>query len=128
MASRAMGEGARMLRARQPILLAWGLTLAFAIAIIGMTLTPPSGAAGLWAVNDKLAHALGFAVLVLPMAVLHPRGLWTVIPMALALGATIEVVQPMVGRGRELADLLADAAGIVAGTAAGLALHRLRRR
>jgi VanZ family protein len=64
----------------------------------------------------------------LPVATLRPRALLWMIPAALLFGAGIEIVQPFLNRGRELADFLADGAGILAGSACGLAMHWYRAR
>jgi VanZ family protein len=49
-------------------------------------------------------------------------------PVLAAYGGAIELVQPMVGRGRELADWLADLAGIGLGALVGVALRRVWQR
>jgi len=46
-----------------------------------------------------------------------------VLPIALLFGGAIELIQPYLGRGGELADFAADAAGIVFGAALGLAIR-----
>lgn len=106
---------------------ALGLTALLAVAICYLTLTPVRAPAGLPG-NDKLYHFIGFAALALPCAVLHPRSLLWVIPSTLVLGAAIEVIQPFVGRARELADFTADASGAAAGAAVGLLFVRLPLR
>jgi VanZ family protein len=85
----------------------------------------PQGPAGL----DKAFHALAFAALVLPAALLRPDRLPVVMLLAFAYGGLIEPIQPLVGRSAEWADLLADAFGVMAGAGIGLALRRglLRR-
>lgn len=104
---------------------AWVITLVLGGVILWLTLGPAGGpGGGLRHPYDKVAHALGFAALVLPTAVLQPRALLVVLPLALGLGALIEVVQPYVGRGRELADLVADVLGALGGAGVGLWIHR----
>ena len=57
---------------------------------------------------DKICHIVGFSALILAGAVLYPRALfWTVTAPILFEGA-IGIMQPSVGRSRELADFVAD--------------------
>ncbi len=80
---------------------------------------------------DKLAHVAAFFLLVLPLAsVLSARSaLLGLLALMLLYGGLIEIVQPMVGRGAEWMDFLADALGAFAGLALGRWLHpRLSRR
>lgn len=101
------------------------MVLGFAVLAL-MPVVPglPSGA------NDKLLHALGFAVLVVPMTLARPMaapGIWLA---AVAYGLLIEIVQPYTGRMSEAADLMADALGAAAGILLAwtwLALWRMRR-
>jgi VanZ family protein len=101
-------------------------TLALTLAIGVLTLTPVAGTAVPG--SDKLHHYLAFLALALPLSFARPRlALWIAVGVV-AYGGAIELIQPLVGRGRELADFLADAAGAVSGAALGVALHWLRRR
>ena len=70
---------------------------------------------------DKLAHA-GLRCLILPSAVL--RQLSGGPSLAALLGLGIELVQPYVGRSREWIDVVADLAGLLAGTGLGLMLRQ----
>jgi VanZ family protein len=111
--------------------LSWALTTLLAVTILGLTLSPPMRlplqGLGLLQV-DKLYHIAAFAALVLPAALLDPRGLRWVLPAGLALGLVIEIIQPNVGREASALDFLADAIGLALGTALGLALRRYRTR
>lgn len=107
--------------------LVWGMTALLAAIVLWLTLTPAAGPGHLAHPRDKLAHAAGFALLILPTAALRPSALRLVLPLALALGGLIEVIQPFVGRGRELYDFIADAVGLGIGTLAGLWLRRCLR-
>lgn len=98
------------------------LTVLIALGIGAVTLAPPAGLPSVPG-SDKMHHVLAFALLALPAALLSPRMLWAVVPLAAAFGAGIEVVQPFVGRSAELADWMADMAGLATGTCAGLLLH-----
>lgn len=107
--------------------LAMAATVLFTLAIAVGALTPmpqlpgPEG-------SDKSLHFLAFAVLVLPLTLAGPRHLFWAAPAALAYGALIEVVQPYVGRSRELADLMADGLGILVGAVVGALLYVLLAR
>ncbi|MFY9240856.1 MAG: VanZ family protein [Roseovarius sp.] len=96
------------------------------LLILRFTLSVPSGGAPL-PINDKLAHALAFALLTLPLSWALPARWAAVVAVAVIFGAGIELVQPVFGRAREVLDLVADAVGAFAGAGAGLLLARLRR-
>lgn len=74
--------------------------------------------------SDKIQHFVAFAALILPMAVAHPRALRWLLPAAIAFGGAIELIQPFVGRSRELGDFIADAAGGCFGAVLGMAIRR----
>ncbi len=111
--------------------LSWALTALLAVTILGLTLSPPVRLPlqdlGLLQI-DKLYHIAAFAALILPAAILDPRGLRWVLPAGLALGLAIEIIQPNVGREASAFDFLADALGLALGAALGLALRRFRTR
>lgn len=111
----------------RPATLALILTLLLAAAMAVATLMPLTGGPGIPG-SDKAHHVIGFALLALPMATVQPRAMLWLAPVLAAYGGAIELVQPFVGRGQELADWLADLAGVGAGTLAGLALGRACRR
>lgn len=102
------------------------LTALLALGIAFGTLMPTGLNAPPLPGGDKLHHLLGFAALVLPGIALMPRWTLAFLAFGLGLGALIEVIQPSVGRARELADLIADALGLGLGAAAGLTLAALR--
>ena len=100
------------------------LTLLLAVVIGVLTLVNlplPASPPG----NDKLHHFLAFAGLVFPVALLWPRALGRVVPVAIAYGGLIELIQPFVGRSAEWADFGMDVLGVGVGTLLGWALHRL---
>lgn len=125
-APRALRYGDAMTAARLRLFaLALSLLVAAAIAVFGL-LPPPAlpQAPG----GDKLHHFLAFAALVFPAVAVRPRiGLWLV-PLAAAYGGLIELVQPLVGRHGEWGDVIANAAGAVAGAGLGWAAHVLLLR
>ena len=111
----------------RPVALALIVTLLLAAAMAVATLMPLPAGTGLPG-SDKTHHILGFALLALPMASVRPRAMLWLAPLLAAYGGAIEIVQPFVGRGRELADWLADLAGVGLGTLAGMGLGRAWRR
>jgi hypothetical protein len=88
-----------------------GMTVALALAILWLTLRPATPGSGPpW--NDKISHAVAFGALVAPSAIWQRSWLVWIAPLAVALGATIEIVQPLFGRDGEVADFAADLAGV----------------
>lgn len=108
--------------------MAWLLTSLIAAIIAGLTLTPappdPVSVSGV----DKLYHFAAFAALAAPLSHARPRWLWQVVLAAALYGGMIELIQPFVGRGAELMDLVADAAGALAGGGAAVLLRRMSAR
>ena len=97
-----------------------------AVAIAYLTLTPQSLNMGPG--TDKIYHFIAFTALVFPCALLFARTLNWVLPAALLFGGAIELIQPYVGRGGELADFVADALGVLIGAALGLTLRAIVTR
>ncbi len=95
------------------------LTAAVAV-LIGFLTLMPEGTLGRhvpW--GDKVNHAIAFAVLILPIAALKPTWLPAAIIVMLTYGWAIELIQPHVGRTRDVADWVADAAGLFVGAISG---------
>lgn len=101
-------------------------TVVITLVVLWLTLTPRELPHSDIVPLDKVAHAFAFALVILPTAWGYPRALVVTIPMALVLGGAIELLQPMVGRGREMADFVMDVVGIGAGLVIGLVLRQLR--
>ncbi len=104
---------------RWSILLTTGIAVGIAVA----TLMPPLESdqpAG----SDKLYHVLAFGVLAFPLTTIRPRWSPWLFILFSAYGAVIELIQPYVGRSREVADLVADMAGVVCGMVLGLCASR----
>lgn len=100
------------------------LTIILGVVIAILTLMPvsvPNTVPG----NDKLHHMLGFFGLTLPCAVIYPRAFLRVAVVAILFGATIEIIQPYVGRTREMADFIADLSGVGLAFLVGWPLNRL---
>jgi len=98
-----------------------------AVAIVFLTLFHTSSNTGgpIWA--DKAYHAIAFFALVLPGAMVHRWAFLWLVPVAVGFGAFIEIVQPYFGRSREIADLYADIAGILAGVSVGTLIRMWRK-
>ncbi|MFN3954879.1 MAG: VanZ family protein [Pararhodobacter sp.] len=104
------------------------LSLFLAVVIAGFTLTPLPPGPAMPAGMDKIYHFLAFAVLVFPVIVTD-TGRWTwVVPVAIAYGGAIELLQPFVGRNAEWLDFGANVSGVLAGAALSEILHNRIRR
>ncbi len=119
---------ARSLPRRAHRAIAYGFTVTLALVIAALTLLPPMVPPPLSGGSDKVYHFIAFAGLVLPIAILRPRDLALMIPAALLFGGSIEIMQPLVHRSRELADFVAGGVGVLAGSAIGLAVYWFRVR
>jgi len=109
---------------------AMALSATIALAILVLSLLPGTGAPPDDGMLDKLAHALAYAALVLPLSTARPRIAPAAAAVAVFLGGAIELLQPHVGRSGEWEDALANAVGAVAGAILGPVLRRfvIRRR
>ena len=100
------------------------LTAIILIAIASASLTPlrelPLPDLLLW---DKVQHLIAYAVLALPVAFAAPRRWRLWILAFLAFSAGIELIQPAVNRYGEWKDLVANTAGLVAGSITGIVLR-----
>lgn len=77
---------------------------------------------------DKLAHFVAFFFIALPALAVRPADWLWIVVLAGVLGGAIEIIQPMFGRGRELADFIADVLGALAAVPVGRWLsHRLSK-
>ncbi len=127
--SRPRGAGSN---ARHEVL--WrraGLLLGVALAVlVGLaTLLPVNGAVPQVSGLDKVYHFIAFAVLIFPLILTDSRRWFWAVPLAIAYGGAIELIQPSVGRGAEWLDWGADISGVLAGAALAELLHdRLHRR
>lgn len=105
---------------------AWAATALIALLLCIATLSPsvPAVAPPGFGV-DKVQHFIGFALLAMPLGYAYPRWTWAVIGGATLFGGAIELIQPLFGRGCEVADLIADGLGAATGA---LAMRALRRK
>lgn len=100
-------------------------TLAIAVLIGVLTLTPTPHLPRSDYQLDKLAHMAAFFGLVFPTAALWPRVTAWIGLAAVLYGGAIEVIQPYAGRSAEFADLLADGIGVGLGIVLGTTLRRM---
>ncbi len=103
------------------------LTIALATLIAILTLMPPVET-NMPAGSDKAYHLLAFLALAFPLAAVRPRWSGALFFLYCAFGVVIEIIQPYVGRSRELADLFADMVGIALGIALGFLAQRVVQR
>ena len=109
--------------------LALASTACLAVTIGWLTLTPSQPHTPPFVtLPDKAYHAIAFAALILPSAVLAVQSLPWILGAGLAYGGLIELIQPQVGRSAEIGDMVANMAGLAAGLAIGWCLRRLFRR
>lgn len=101
------------------------VTLAMACGIAIGTLAPQDSIPPELPGTDKTYHLLGFAAFVFPLTLYRPRNWLWLVPLAIVFGAVIELIQPYFGRSREIADVIANSAGALAGAAAGWLGHVL---
>ena len=94
-------------------------TVVLAALIAALTMAPPSGI-DMPGNADKYAHLFAFAALALPLSLVRPRWIPVLFIVLTAYGAAIEIIQPLVGRSRDIADLGADVVGILCGVVAGV--------
>ena len=92
------------------------IIIAFAIGLA--TLTPVETLPNVSG-SDKLYHLISFAILTLPIAIIRPNAMWIILSLSIAYGGAIEVLQPLVNRNCEMADLFADTCGAMLGILAG---------
>ena len=90
-----------------------------------MSLAPASapGMRVLFSINDKVEHALGYFFLTLFFCGIYPRRRYVWIVLGLfAMGVSVELLQGWMamGRQRDIKDVVANTAGIVAGVALAL--------
>ena len=92
------------------------IIIAFAIGLA--TLTPVEKLPTVSG-SDKVYHLISFAILTLPIAIIRPRAIWIILSLSIAFGGALELLQPLVNRNCEMADLFADAYGAVLGILGG---------
>jgi hypothetical protein len=119
----AGASGRRDIVIRISLGVASGLGMALAALLM---IAPYAGPPPAFPFQDKVFHVLVFACLTGPgVLVLPKKYLWFWLAHMIALGAGIEVVQPMgdAGRAASIWDFLADLAGIVLALGVGRAIR-----
>jgi VanZ family protein len=116
----------RWLCSRQAGILFLALVL---IAVVGLSLYPrPEEVLGPWSLNDKAGHFAAYVVLAfLSVRAVNRRDVLSLIltiASCTALGGLIEIVQPLVGRTRELMDFIVDLGGSAVGAGIGFLIRR----
>jgi VanZ family protein len=102
------------------------LTCVIALLIAYGTLKPPGVGGAPLPLTDKQIHFLAFALLTFPYGWVRPSAARWLLPLAIAYGGAIELIQPTFGRGAEWGDLLADSLGALAGVLPGLMRWRIK--
>ena len=96
------------------ITLARYVGLAASAVLLVLMLGPFQGAEEASGQDDKVLHALAFAVVTASLFLLAPSlGRLRIGGLALLLGITVEVIQGLTGRDASLTDVAADLVGIV---------------
>jgi VanZ family protein len=85
----------------------------------------PIRALGRLHISDKIQHFAAYAFLAfLPAIHERPRIVWAIVLGLIGLGVLLEFGQSLASRDFELADMLADAVGVIVGAVAGWPLRR----
>lgn len=101
-------------------------TVIFGLAIIVLSLLPDDRVS-FPDLSDKIQHFLAYGIWTM-LAVLSPRNFrWLLLYVTIIFltGVIIEILQPLMGRQSEAADILANTLGILLGAGAG---HVIRAR
>lgn len=107
-----------------PIMKSLSATIILVVSVGDLTLAPIQNPCV--PRTNKSNHLLAFLALAFPLSFSRPRIAPWVALAAAAYGGAIEVIQPLVGRDKELLDLLGDTACGILGGAAGSELRMLR--
>ncbi|MBN8294471.1 VanZ family protein [Rhodobacter sp. NTK016B] len=100
-----------------------------ALLIAALTLTPIPTQTTLANGLDKVYHFVAFVGLIFPLILTDSRRWPWAVPLCIAYGGLIELIQPTVGRAAEWLDFGADVTGVLAGAALAEILHdRIRDR
>ncbi|TMV06467.1 VanZ family protein [Ruegeria sediminis] len=85
----------------------------------------PKGSAGDPGSADKQMHVIAYALAVLPAAVGASGPVVGLAAGIVAWGIAIELIQPLVGRSMNIADIAANTSGVLAGLLFAFVLRRL---
>ncbi len=108
------------------------LIVVLSALVLALSMIPrPEAILGSLNVNDKLGHLIAYIALgFFAMRALDRRSVLAfllAVAGCAAFGGILEIVQPLVGRTRELTDFIVDVAGSAGGAALALLLPRLVR-
>ena len=90
----------------------WIVTVLMLVLILVGTLAPQNRIELPITGSDKSLHFVAFAALVSPLIFYNLKNSYWIVPLALGLGALIEVFQPIFGRHRDVSDFYADTLGV----------------
>ena len=93
------------------------------MVIAVLTLTPIPTQNHYFTSIDKLYHFVAFAALIFPLILTDSRRWWWAVPVSIAFGGLIELIQPSVGRQAEWLDFGADITGVLSGAVMAEILH-----
>ena len=91
----------------------WIMTALMLVLILMGTLSPQNSIELPRTGSDKSLHFVAFAALVSPLIFYNLKNSYWIVPLALVLGALIEVFQPIFGRYRDISDFYADTLGVL---------------
>jgi len=101
------------------------ITLALAVLIGFLTLTPVTELPTTLPFNDKVYHLSAFTVLAIPLTTVNPRYALWIVPVIISYGGIIELVQPFVNREANWGDFWFNTMGTFLGTLIGCIGHWL---
>lgn len=102
-----------------------GLALSIVISLVvcAMTLSPMSGRGAVTEGVDKIYHFAAFLAIIFPLILTDSKRWYWAVPLVIAFGGAIELIQPSVGRTAEWLDFGADLTGVLAGAALAEIFH-----
>jgi len=118
----ATGAGLHRRAAQSPLLPAGILCGGMAAVLAGLILLPAIHVPEIVPGADKIVHVGAFAALILPAALTCGRAVIWIMPLLLAFGSVLELLQSCVGRSSSWGDAAANAGGIVLGALLGRAV------
>ena len=99
-------------------------TILGVIATFGLLLPASVSPVSVGVGVDKVVHFLICFVVALPSLMTGPRNWIWLVPVIIAFGILIELIQPYFGRGAEVGDAVANAVGVLCAVPVGHLAHR----